>query len=1226
MSPLETLIQELRGLLEQLARPALAPDPERPAPRARVEAVDRLLEERVLAGLRSGLAEAPGADVVEAVQARVAGAAGAVGALWAALGDAGRATSRLSQAADLAPTGALKERLEAGAKEPRAWARLQHGHALAAQGKGWRASRAWRRVAREAREPALARAAREALDGPRPVTSAPTLFTLNTLGVGLFGKRDVREDGSYVATWCVCALFAPVFPLRAYRVQREGNGWRFLSRERLSPFARGVQGVVAAGALGAAAFVGVQAHLTSPGRLAGVALAEARALEAGGETAKARARLLDAVGHAEGRTGAGAEAGRDFLRLALAETDGRCTPEDVRARRLLTRWGQLPAGARPADGAAQVVARAEACAEALGVADARAAEAVLELVEAAGDQQGLGRPSGALAARAAAAHRTLAAAAAPAEPSRALEHLLAAGDAEALDAARALILSFGEAPSRWAEEGARVEAWAGHAAKVPALAAHAATVTARLASMREEAARLRALADGEDEAALRAAHAHWPKDPGLAAAVAGRLRRDGESARALALLAPLGPSGHLTAQARLMRGLLQSDLEQLPEADATLSGLLAERLEPFRAAQKAYEAALEAERERLVGLANKGALPAAIEHRLKVAEKERHNDVFWEWANEQLEADPKLSALREGVLRHEAVVPASLVLGTVKLRRAQGVQGEARQALLTEAEKVFLAIRAEAGGSTAFHMGLGRVYHRLGRAEEGDRELGKLLERKEPGLTLAVAETYRELFLTPQARRISQGLYDTSDDADAKKGAASLMAHMSLTPDEEETWLRRADTSQPQVRQNLDELVAQRHLREGRFAEADALLAKVASERERRAKHDATSANNAALTYRGRFQATGDAGHLRTAVRLLEGAARQSVDNALVLGNLGGVLRYQGEVGVLEGAVRTRLLHLDSREAGTLLGALLRGSQRPALLASLKSNAAVRRALQLDEQVQVLAPGSAESYAATARWLRWMRDAGGLAALRGRLEALPPFDAEATALRYRDYRSGARDAEYVKLMGAAVEAGRARVERVKAAGHAPTLAAAWLLLGEAQMAQLVLDPAPAALDAAVASYRAAVQAWPGAGFEEDLASGLLYTAYHHARREVPALEEAWKQDGRVYGATQLISRHLSGPHGAALQAALTARPEVREAAALLRARAASPQDLEDVLVARLSGDAALQAQTHAAFARADLGHLLAIEARLAPGEPDEAAALAHFQARGQPAVAADATP
>jgi len=49
-------------------------------------------------------------------------------------------------------------------------------------------------------------------------------FTFNGFGTKFYGNRDVAEDGSYVTTEWITALYVPLVPLRSYRVRLVGQG------------------------------------------------------------------------------------------------------------------------------------------------------------------------------------------------------------------------------------------------------------------------------------------------------------------------------------------------------------------------------------------------------------------------------------------------------------------------------------------------------------------------------------------------------------------------------------------------------------------------------------------------------------------------------------------------------------------------------------------------------------------------------------------------------------------------------------------------------------------------------------------------------------------------------------------------------------------------------------------------------------------------------------------
>jgi hypothetical protein len=68
----------------------------------------------------------------------------------------------------------------------------------------------------------------------RPISSAPSLRTVNGIGFTLYGATDVdATNGSYLATYYFCFFFIPIFPICRYRVIRDGKSYRFLGKAPL---------------------------------------------------------------------------------------------------------------------------------------------------------------------------------------------------------------------------------------------------------------------------------------------------------------------------------------------------------------------------------------------------------------------------------------------------------------------------------------------------------------------------------------------------------------------------------------------------------------------------------------------------------------------------------------------------------------------------------------------------------------------------------------------------------------------------------------------------------------------------------------------------------------------------------------------------------------------------------------------------------------------------------
>jgi hypothetical protein len=70
-----------------------------------------------------------------------------------------------------------------------------------------------------------------------PISSAPSLSTINGIGLTLYGCTDKDPaTGSYLATYYFVFIAVPIFPICRYRVIPTGNGYRFFGKAPLRPF------------------------------------------------------------------------------------------------------------------------------------------------------------------------------------------------------------------------------------------------------------------------------------------------------------------------------------------------------------------------------------------------------------------------------------------------------------------------------------------------------------------------------------------------------------------------------------------------------------------------------------------------------------------------------------------------------------------------------------------------------------------------------------------------------------------------------------------------------------------------------------------------------------------------------------------------------------------------------------------------------------------------------
>jgi hypothetical protein len=173
-------------------------------------------------------------------------------------------------------------------------------------------------------------------------------------------------------------------------------------------------------------------------------------------------------------------------------------------------------------------------------------------------------------------------------------------------------------------------------------------------------------------------------------------------------------------------------------------------------------------------------------------------------------------------------VPVSLAAGSVKLRRAQAMSGPARNAMLEDAERTFLAIRTEAEGQPEFRLGLGEIYARLGKTTESDAEFAAILAKNDPKLSLHVASVYRDIGSIARAKQIASQVFESAASP-VKEHAASLLGIITEGNEgEAESWFHKADQQDPFVRTSLLELEGSRLDREGKTVECAAKFAAAA--------------------------------------------------------------------------------------------------------------------------------------------------------------------------------------------------------------------------------------------------------------------------------------------------------------------------------------------------------------------------------------------------------------
>lgn len=1172
-------VDRVMGGLDEVGKlldaPTLEPDPSRKDwddHRQALSNVTARLETEVLGPLSSTAAQLGEQERVQ-VQLNAAFLTAEAAALSFAAGRLDEASSLIGRALTLA-TG--DPELEAGMADLHGYTLLTRARWLYRHKKTGASDRAFRRAAKEAQHEVLKQAAERGYDAPRPISSAPPLFRINGCGFALYGARDHWPDGSHVATYCLSLLFIPIFPLTAYRIVDHGdNSYAFLAKERLSGFARGYRNLLFACIALFFVGTGVVGYLENPSRKAGIAMEEAQALEQSGDRAGALARYADVVrDYGWSASEAGQEAAEAIIRLEAAGAPKPFGPENLSvAKALVARFKAFPASAQAGAAGEALGAQLSTWAAEIGTADTKRARAALEVLDLADGTSPI--VVSYVAPERSRIRTALADALAGAWPIPALELYLDAGNDEK---AGAVIRKMAEHPSVLFASRAQVEAWLQHNDDQ---AVRWALDAASKWDQDEERRTL--LAGGKRKALVRYLKKH-PRDQEVAAALAAVQRNRGQPKKAMRTLSSLGAPGWLIPQAQHQLAALHMDLGELKEAEAILDPYLSARLPRFAAARHRYTTAVKDFQDRHINQARYGTLPPDLQSRLSGTSKDEQAKIFVEWLQEKEARDPKLLALRTEYQSYGDVVPASVTLGMVKLRRANEVSGTERARLLSEAESVFLSIRAEAEGLPTYHLGLGQVFHRLGRPEDGDKELQGVIAQNDPLLTMAVARVYRELGLIKRARDVCEKVFETGY-GDAKTEAALLLSIMAGTLEEEEAWLVKAGTKDKYIKNRLNEVKARRLFSEGKLGQADKLFARVAAVYERQAAHSSAAANNAAINHQRRFLCTGDERLLKKAVAGLEGALRLEPDNALVVGNLAYQYQYQGQIEVLGRWIDTSILALDAQDAGTVLGAMAHGGLRDKVVEAIQENGSFRRSMDLSRQEEVLAPERTDAYVRTLAQAGLLRDRKLLKDLRNRLQHVKRLDTTHADEAMAAYKEGAQDEKLLTSTKAALRRLDDALRRAKRKRHKPTIAAIELLRGGVFEARLPVTHDVKEAAQAASAYARAERAWPAIGARNKRVWALVRIAILRAQESEPALATAWHEGSRDLGTSLTLYRALDGKDGEEIAAALRGQASLREAVEL----ASSLPDRElrsaEWILAKVAGDADLMRRASSAFAR-----------------------------------------
>jgi hypothetical protein len=552
----------------------------------------------------------------------------------------------------------------------------------------------------------LATSASEILNAPRPLDKAPSLFTLNGFGTGLYGTRDQAPDGSVVKTYCVSGLFIPLIPLSAYRVLDHGEGhYSFLHKEKLSTFAKGwliTLPILIALFVGGSSLAG---YLSSPKFAAPAKLQAAQSKLDAGQPAAALLELdtFFALYRYDAQPEEIDAASLAYAKAIVAGvtepmTAARAKDAMFKARKIKN----LPDAAQLGAGGSFLTKKLEGWADQVGADTSAAAHARLALLDLA-YELAPGPDARRVEEAQVQARVALADLQAKEWPLDAIDAYHAALPARgAVDGLARIFDRFDSRSTRWLLFAPNVEAWS-PLAKVTgahdALVERAAQGVRAAEAMQQSKARAVALAKGGkklDKWLAAQPHDHVARTSAAEKALASNRVR-----AAVSLLKGAGPVKEL---ARHERVLLAEGLRKTGaavEAESLLKPIVDTRVAEFLSIGERFEARNKKVQDPILRDLRLGIAPNGLHHIYDMPEAQA-KEAITKFLLKRLENDPELKALKEQLaLKRDALWPA------IEWANVQMAKGDA--ASLKEARRVIDAVQPDAEGDSFYEASRARL-------------------------------------------------------------------------------------------------------------------------------------------------------------------------------------------------------------------------------------------------------------------------------------------------------------------------------------------------------------------------------------------------------------------------------------------------------------------------------------------------------------------------------------
>jgi hypothetical protein len=469
-----------------------------------------------------------------------------------------------------------------------------------------------------------------------------------------------------------------------------------------------------------------------------------------------------------------------------------------------------------------------------------------------------------------------------------------------------------------------------------------------------------------------------PSDPEWASRLAIDYESKGQLDRCEKILEPLRAKLGESEGARVL-GLIDARNDRIDKALPMLRAYTKNRLKQLGNAEAKLRSLFQSAQERILGQLKNQRVSDFNYDRYQNANENGRERILIEYIEAKLKGNPEITQAQQALVAQADVTPAALELGIILLQHAQAqTDAQARKSLLDEAEATFLAVSRIAGDREDYQLSLAQVYYWQGKHNEGRSLLDDVLKahNRDPNLLLQVARLLRSVGSNSEARVLAEEGYGKASPGQIKSGFAVLRGLLGDDVEDRILWLQRGDANEPQIKAILYQDLAHQALRDGNEDRAVANLKSVVSMYESMPESAATL-NNEWIALNQLASLTGDARARQRAAAMIEKAAAIDPGNSLTLSNAAQSLLEEGLIDVI--GLSIDLSALRQRPSLEMLDFLADDEQsREAIVARVRTQRAVNRALSIMDKVVLLAPRNPSSYQAPSQVLAFRRDAEGL--------------------------------------------------------------------------------------------------------------------------------------------------------------------------------------------------------------------------------------------------------